>query len=318
MVDFAYAIHSAIGNRMIGAKINKRMVPINHEVQNGDIIEILTTKEIINGPSRDWLNFVRTSEAKNKIRQWFKRERREENVAAGRSELEKEMRRAGITFSEAELSEILAGTMKKKSCNSLEDLFCAIGYGGVSLSSIMPRLRDEYAKRKEKEIGVPRRTAQKDTSHSRKSGSGILVEGMENCLTKLAKCCNPLPGDDIIGYITRGHGVSVHKRDCVNVPENTMTSEEPERWVRAYWIENVHEEFNTTLEIVADTRRGLLAETTQQLYNMRIVVESMNSRVAKDGSTVITVTITVGGAEHLVAVIHRLSNIPGITLIRRT
>ena len=318
VIDFAYAIHSAVGNRMIGAKVNKRMVSITHVVQNGDIVEILTTKEITNGPSRDWLNIVRTSEAKNKIRQWFKRERREENIETGRSELEKEMRRAGIVFSEAELSEILSSTMKKKSCNTLEDLFCAIGYGGISLSSVMPRLRDEYTKRKEKEMDLPRRIVQRENVHSHKSGSGILVEGMENCLTKLAKCCNPLPGDDIIGFITRGHGVSVHKRDCVNVPQNTMTSEEPERWVRAYWIANVHEEFSTTLEIVADTRRGLLAETTQQLYNMHIVVESMNSRVAKDGSTVITVTITVGGAEHLVSVIHRLSNIPGITLIRRT
>ncbi|MDD5952799.1 MAG: bifunctional (p)ppGpp synthetase/guanosine-3',5'-bis(diphosphate) 3'-pyrophosphohydrolase [Oscillospiraceae bacterium] len=320
VIDFAYAIHSAVGNRMIGAKVNKRIVPIDYVPKNGEIVEVLTTKEVGNGPSRDWLNIVRTSEAKNKIRQWFKRERREENVQAGRSEVERELRRSGISLSDSELTEILSGTMKKKNCNSLEDLFCAIGYGGIALTSIMPKIKEAYAKKRERE-GLPsrsERTAILEPHPVRNKGNGILVEGMENCLTKLAKCCSPLPGDDIIGFITRGYGVSIHKRECTNVPADLSKAEEPERWVKAHWVGTVQEEFVATLEIVADTRTGLLMEVTQQFYNMRVPVHSLNSRVAKDGSTVITVSITIGGAEHLAAVIHRLSNISGITSIRRS
>lgn len=322
VIDFAYAIHSAVGNRMIGAKVNKRIVPIDYEVNNGEIVEVMTTKEVGNGPSRDWLNIVKTSEAKNKIRQWFKRERREENIQAGRTEVERELRRSGIVFNDAELTEILTGTLKKKNCNSLDDLFCAIGYGGITLSSIMPRIKEEYAKKKEREgtpdHGCGERSAMRDIHPVRNKGKGILVEGMENCLTKLAKCCSPLPGDDIIGFITRGFGVSIHKRECTNVPADLSTAEEPERWVKAHWVGNVHEEFVATLEIVADTRPGLLFETTQQFYNMHIQVHSLNSRIAKNGSTVITASITIGGAEHLAMVIHRLSNISGITSIRRS
>ncbi len=321
VIDFAYAIHSAVGNRMIGAKVNKRIVPIDYEVKNGEIVEIMTTKEVGNGPSRDWLNIVQTSEAKNKIRSWFKKERREENIQAGRTEVERELRRCGIPFNDADLKEVLTAKLKKKNCNSMEDLYCAIGYGGISLSSIMPRIKEEYAKRKEKLV-INSQMARLEKGIMRETppnkGSGILVEGCENCLTKLAKCCSPLPGDEIIGFITRGYGISIHKRNCTNVPKDLSQSEEPERWVQAHWLGNIKEDFVTTLEIVAETRYGLLMETTQQFYNMHIKVHSLNSREAKDGTTVITASITINGAEHLAQVIHRLSNISGITSIRRS
>lgn len=321
VIDFAYAIHSAVGNRMIGAKVNKRIVPIDYVVKNGEIVEIMTTKDVTNGPSRDWLNIVRTSEAKNKIRQYFKREQREENVLAGRTELERELRRSGISFNDQELTEILSGTLKKKNCSSIDDLFCAIGYGGIALSNLLPRIKEEYAKRKEKEAVNEQALSGKPItkeSRAKYKGNGILVEGMENCLTKLAKCCSPLPGDEIIGFITRGFGVSIHKRECSNVPKNLATTEEPERWVSAHWVGKPKEEFEATLEIVADARNGLLMEITQQFFNMHIPLHNFNSRTAKDGSAVVTATITIGGVEHLATVIHRLSNISGITSIRRS
>lgn len=322
VIDFAYAIHSAVGNRMIGAKVNKRIVPIDYTLNNGEIVEIMTTKEVGNGPSRDWLKIVKTSEAKNKIRQWFKRERREENIQAGKTELERELRRSGISLTNDELMEALSSTLKKKNCTNIEDLFCAIGYGGISLTSVMPKIREAYAKKKERESvlekPIQEHTLPKEPKVVKNKGNGILVEGMENCLIKLSKCCTPLPGDEIIGFITRGYGVSIHKRECTNVPADLSKAEEPERWVKAHWVGEVREEFVATLEIVADTRPDLLFEITQQFYNMHITVHSLNSRIAKDGSTVIAASITVSGAEHLAVVIHRLSHIAGITSIRRS
>ncbi len=315
VIDFAYAIHSAVGNRMIGAKVDKRIVPIDYKVKTGQIIEVLTSKET-RGPSRDWLKIVKTSEARNKIRAWFKREKRDENIVEGKAELEREFRRNGIEMSESELAALLEKIGAKQNCVTADDVYSAIGYGGIQLWKIMPKIKEDYMKDKRPPVAVPAQPSAKQAP--KKPVGGVTVDGMDNCLIKFSRCCNPLPGDDIIGFITRGFGVSIHKRTCSNVPQNLQDAPEPERWIRAHWTGEVKEEFKSTLEIVANDRSGLLADVTQQLFNMHIFIHSLNSRETKDGSAVISATITINGLEHLNSIINRLQNIEGIISIKRS
>ncbi len=316
VIDFAYAIHSAIGNRMVGAKVDRRIVPIDYKVKTGEIVEIMTTKEVAHGPSRDWLKIVRTSEARNKIRQWFKKEKREENIEEGREELEREFRRNGIELPDADMRAFLEGIARRQHCNSIDDLFAAIGYGGVQLWRIMPRVKEEYLKLRKPAPVVPE-VIQNEPKPQKASG-GVIIDGIDNCLIKFSKCCNPLPGDEIIGFVTRGYGVSIHKRSCANVPEDISKAPEPDRWIGARWADEVREEFKSTLEIVANNRNGLLADLTLQLSQMHIFIHSLNSREVKNGNAVIYATITVNGLEHLKTVMARLSNISGIISIGRS
>ncbi len=322
VIDFAYAIHSAVGNRMTGAKVNKRIVPIDYKVKTGEIIEILTTKEVGRGPSRDWLKIVKTSEARNKIRQWFKKERRDENIVEGRAELEREFRRNNIELSDELLQNLMDTVGKRNSCATLDDLYAAIGYGGIQLWKVMPRIRDEYNKAKKAAAALENsQPVQQPTPAPVKSFlgvCGVLVEGVDNCLIKFSKCCNPLPGDEIIGFITRGFGVSIHKRSCSNVPARIEDAPEPERWVRAHWAGEVRENFQTTLELVAEDRSGLLADVTQQLFAMRLSISSLNSRELKDGSAVIYATFTVNGIDHLNSVMDRLRGVSGVRSVKRS
>ncbi|MBW7573671.1 RelA/SpoT family protein [Caproiciproducens faecalis] len=315
VIDFAYAIHSAVGNRMIGAKVDKRIVPIDYKVKTGQIIEVLTSKET-RGPSRDWLKIVKTSEARNKIRAWFKREKRDENIVEGKAELEREFRRNGIDLSESELAALLEKIGAKQNCATADDVYSAIGYGGIQLWKIMPKIKEDYMKEKRPPVAAPAQPTSKPGP--KKPVGGVTVDGMDNCLIKFSRCCNPLPGDDIIGFITRGFGVSIHKRTCSNVPQNLQEAPEPERWIKAHWTGEVKEEFKSTLEIVANDRSGLLADVTQQLFNMHIFIHSLNSRETKDGSAVISATITINGLDHLNSIINRLNNIEGIVSIKRS
>ena len=322
VIDFAYAIHSAVGNRMTGAKVNKRIVPIDYKVKTGEIIEILTTKEVGRGPSRDWLKIVKTSEARNKIRQWFKKERREENIVEGRAELEREFRRNNIELSDELLQNLMDTVGKRNSCATLDDLYAAIGYGGIQLWKVMPRIRDEYNKAKKAAAALENsQPVQQPTPapvKTKNAVGGVLVEGVDNCLIKFSKCCNPLPGDEIIGFITRGFGVSIHKRSCSNVPARIEDAPEPERWVRAHWAGEFRENFQTTLELVAEDRSGLLADVTQQLFAMRLSISSLNSRELKDGSAVIYATFTVNGIDHLNSVMDRLRGVSGVRSVKRS
>lgn len=319
VIDFAYAIHSAVGNRMIGAKVDKKIVPIDYKVKTGEIVEILTTKEESHGPSRDWLKIVKTSEARNKIRQWFKKERREENIVEGKAELDRELKRNGILLNDSELKELLETIGKKQNCNTPEDVYAAIGYGGIQLWKLIPRIKEDYNKRRPYAAPAAEKKATPLTTNKRGAAGSVLIEGMDNCLIKFSRCCNPLPGDEIIGFITRGFGVSIHKRSCSNVPEHIEDAPEPERWVKAHWEDgNVKEEFKSTLEIVANDRSGLLADVTQQLFNMHIFIHSLNSRETRDGSAVIHATVTINGLDHLTSIISRLSKIEGIISIRRS
>ena len=315
VIDFAYAIHSAVGNRMIGAKVDGRIVPIDYKVKTGEIIDVLTTKEESHGPSRDWLKIVKTSEARNKIRQWFKKEKREENIIEGKAEIEREFRRNGSELPEPEMKAFLEEIATHQHCQTVEDLYAALGYGGIQLWRLMPRIRDNYNKIKKPVEESQEVRYQKAPS---KATGGVIIDGIDNCLIKFSKCCNPLPGDDIIGFITRGYGVSIHKRSCTNVPKDISKAAEPERWVNARWAGDIQDEFESTLEILASDRTGLLADLTNQLSSMHIFIHALNSRELKDNNAIIYATITVNGLEHLKSVISRLSNISGIISIGRS
>ena len=246
VVDFAFAIHSAVGIKMVGAKANGKIVPINHEIKTGEIIEILTTNQAGHGPSRDWMNIAVTNSAKAKIRSWFKREKRDENIAQGREDLERELRRNNINFTDKEYEEYIDDLARRMKFADSEEFYAAIGYGGVLVSKIIPRMREDYAKRNSAAKAVEIKTL---APKRQTSSEGVVVEGIDNCLVKLSKCCAPLPGDDIIGFITRGHGVSIHKCDCNNVPRDISKCDEPDRWVHAHWDNVRSESFTSTLQL---------------------------------------------------------------------
>ena len=314
VIDFAYAIHSAVGNRMVGAKVDGRMVSIDYKVQTGEIVDVITASQPGKGPSRDWLNIVKTSEARSKIRAWFKKERREENIIEGRTQLERELKRALIRLPEEEMEKFLLKIAERQRCNTLDDFYAAIGYGGILLSKIMPRIKDDYSKLvSTHQIKPPVETMQKRV----KSSEGVVVEGIDNCLIKFAHCCNPLPGDDIIGFITRGHGVSIHSRTCTNVPKDIELSNEPYRWLNAYWDKAVKEEYNANLLIKGFDRIGLLADISVMLSNIRVLITNISSRSLKDGTFVMTCTIFVDGIEHLKSVISKIEKVDGVLTVER-
>ena len=316
VIDFAYAIHSAVGNRMVGAKVDGRIVPLDYRVKTGEIVEVLTTSVQGHGPSRDWLNMVKTGEARNKIRTWFKNERREENIEQGRAAFERELSRNLIHLPEDKMQELLAIQCRKQHFSTVDDFYAAIGYGGVLLSRLMPRVKDDCARLlKDSEPVTPAQMISAPVKHH--NSGGVIIEGMDNCLVKFARCCNPVPGDPIIGFITRGFGVSIHKRDCINVPVDIQDAAEPGRWVRVSWETDAQQVFKANIIVEAHDRMGLLADLTTQLASMRVMIYAVNVREPKDGNTAIHLTLGVSGLEHLQSVIDRLSKIDGIYTISR-
>ena len=312
-IDLAYLIHTQVGHRMVGAKINNKIVSIDYKLRTGDICEILTQKE--EHPNRAWIDICKTASAKSKIRQWFKHEKRDENIVEGKTMIEREFKRQGMNLTEEEYPEFFRSVSVKKQYNTLDDFYAAVGYGGIQLWKIMPRLREEYQKTYASDlesITVPPVPEKRS-----KASSGVIIEGNDDVLVKFSNCCNPLPGDEIIGYITRGYGVSIHKRTCTNVPKDISQSEEPERWVSCFWEEQVDEAFRSTLQITATDRSGLLADVTVKLSTMHINIHTLNSREVKNNKAVVTVTIDVMGRNHLRGVISRLSDINGIEEIKR-
>ena len=317
VIDFAFAIHSAVGIKMVGAKVDGRIVPITHEVKTGELIEIITSNQAGHGPSRDWLNIVKTNQAKNKIKAWFKKERRPENIAAGKAEIEKEFSRNNIRLNDEDMEKFLESIAQKQRCSSVEEFYAAIGYGGILVSKIMPRIKEDYAKfaRTEKPVAINDIVSGGKMS---KSSDGVVVEGIDNCLIKLSRCCAPIPGDDIIGFITRGHGVSVHKRDCSNVPENIESCAEPERWIPAHWEVGRTERFDSTVNILSLNRDGLLADLSILLANLHVAVHAISAKETKDGNCSISITIGVESKEHLDNVIARIKKLQGMFSVERT
>lgn len=315
VVDFAYAIHSAVGNKMVGAKVDGRIVPLDYNVKTGEIVEIMTSSQQGKGPSRDWLNIVKTSQARSKIRQWFKKERREENIIEGKAQVEREFKRNFIRFTEAEYNEYMLKLAEKQHCKTLDDFYAAIGYGGISLLRLIPKIKDDYSKFNKTDEPVITVVQPKKRT---KSNEGVVVEGIDNCLIKFSRCCNPLPGDNIIGFITRGHGVSVHTRNCTNVPKDISKASEPERWVEAYWDSGIREDFKCTLQLYCLNRIGLLADVSSMLANMRIMINDISTRNTKDGRAIIMVTVSVNGVEHLNSLVSKIDKIDGVLTIERS
>lgn len=316
VIDFAYAIHSAVGNKMIGAKIDGRIAPIDTQVKTGEIIDIITSSQAGKGPSRDWLKIVKTNEARSKIRAWYKKEKREENVLEGKAEIEMEFRRNNIRLSEDKYEDFLINIAHRRHCATLDDFYAAIGYGGISINRLMPRIKEEYNKLIK--VADPNAIILASERKRKKSSDGVIIEGIDNCLVKFSRCCNPLPGDEIVGFITRGHGVSIHTRECGNVPKDFSKCAEPERWIKAYWDGNVKEEFKATLLATCVDRVGMLADVAGQLAAMHVMIHNMTTRELKDGRSDLLMTITVNGVEHLKSVINKLSKIDGVQSIERS
>lgn len=319
VIDFAYAIHTEVGHHMTGAKVNGRIVPLDYKLQTGEICDIITSKQKDKGPSRDWLNIIRTSEARNKIRSWFKKEKRDENIIAGKNELEKEFKRNYIRLNDDKYDEFIKKIASRQRCNTAEELYAKIGYGGISVSRIMPAIKELYNKFVDDDSSAlppkPFMPAPNSRSHSNKDG--IIVEGFDDCQVKLSKCCNPLPGDRIIGFITRGHGVSIHKRDCINVPKDIAESEEPGRWLNAYWDSDVKFDLNTTLSIFCIDRENLLADILKACYEIKINITNVEAKILKDGNSIVTLGITVDNTEHLNNFLARLKKVDDVISFER-
>lgn len=318
VVDFAYAIHSAVGNKMIGAKIDSRIVSLDTVLKQGQIIDVITTKSESHGPNREWLNIAKTSEARNKIRAWFKKERREENVLEGKIEIEREFKRNYINFPDKELQEFILQLAKRQHYETIDDFYAAIGYGGVILSRIMPRIKEDYQKQTKPNEQVLNIVKQMSVPQS-KNSNGVIVEGIENCLVKFAQCCNPLPGDDIIGFITRGHGVSVHKKDCINVISSMAQEEQRPRWISARFADSIIQKgYRSTLDIVATDRNGIHADVSIVLANFRIQIHELNARELKNSNCNIVATIGIQDIEQLNNIIAKLEKIEGVISVERS
>ena len=312
-IDFAYAIHSAVGNRMVGCKVNNRMVPIDHVVATGEIIEVILGPAD-KGPSRDWLKIVKTSEAKSKIRNWFKKMRRDENIAEGRDALAKELRREGILIPDDELDEFVGGCCRRMRQNSAEDLYAAIGYGGITIANCIPKFKEEYQKLRAAEnppVELPKVDLRKVHSTD-----GVVVEGFDNTPIKFAKCCNPLPGDPIVGFLTRGFGVSIHKANCINAVASQKDPANAPRWVKAYWADSVKDSYKAGLEIVALDRNDLLKDVLNALSDMRVPIYTMNARQT-DNYGVVNLTIGINNTDHLDRVVARLAKIKDVLKVTR-
>ncbi len=322
VIDFAYAIHSAVGNKMVGAKLDGRIVPLDTVVKTGQICEVLTSNAQGKGPSRDWLKIVKTGEARAKIRSWFKKERRDENIVQGKADLEHEFKRNYLRFEGDKFNEFVLKIAERQHFSNADDFYAAIGYGGVQISRLMPGIKDEYNRnwrvKEEPAPTAPAANKIKQVNRETKSSGGVIVEGIDNCLINMARCCNPLPGEPIIGFITRGHGLTVHRRNCKNVPVDIANSPEPERWVNAKWDGSIKVDARSTLNVYAIDRDGLVLDITTSMASAHIKMHSINARPINDGNCLTTMTISVNGKEHLEAIIKTLNRIQGVYLIERS
>ncbi len=317
VIDFAYAIHTAVGNRMTGAKVNGRIVPLDYKLNSGEICDIIVSNQEGKGPSRDWLNIVRTSGARNKIRSWFKKERREENIISGKNEIEKEFKRNYIRLTEDKYDEFLRIISDRQKCGTVEEFYAKIGYGAISVTRLMPAIKELYSSFiKDEKDAVPQYIQHPVKRSNNKEG--IIVEGFDNTPIKLSRCCNPLPGDEIIGFITRGHGISVHKRDCLNVPKDIKSAQEPDRWVRCSWNSEIKADLNSTLSIYSINRDRLMSEILEICYELHMFVNNINGRVLKDGNTVITINVSIDSTEQLKNFVSRINRVDGVISVERT
>ncbi len=323
VIDFAYSIHSAVGNKMVGAKINGVIVPIDRVPQNGEIVEIITSSSS-KGPSRDWLKIVKTAEAKSKIRQWFKKEKRDENIVVGRAEVEKEVKRLGKQYTDAQITEAVANAAQRVGIAGVEDLYNTIGYGGISLSRIMPKIKDELDKMTVQETPVSETEQLKISSEPKnlKRSSGILIDGEGGYQVKFAKCCNPLPGDHIVGFVTKGYGISIHKSDCPNVVKSRMNADNLSRWVSAKWEKGESDSDNTLYEahiqIFVKDEIGVLAQVSLALADMKVSILSLNTQsIPKASTTVLNIAVGCKNVNHFNSIVSKIRSIPAVLSVER-
>ena len=322
-VDFAYKIHSEVGNKCVGAKVNNRIVPLNFQLKTGQIVEILTSKSS-NGPSRDWLKFAKSTQAKNKIKHWFKKERREENITNGRDMLEKEIRRNGYAWKDLMRTEWVEPMLKRLSMKDLDDLYAALGYGGILLSQVIPKLREQYknaeklnnADDKEQEITeiVSKPKDHEERVRRQKSTQGVIVKGIDNVPVRFGRCCNPVPGDDIIGYVTRGRGVTIHRSDCTNFEK---TDDSKSRFIEVQWDQEKPTTYATEVQIIAPDRKGLLSEVTQLITDTAMMVTGVNAKLTKNEIAVINLTVEVSNQAELNKLISKIKNMSGVIDVKR-
>ena len=318
VLDFAYHIHTQVGNKMTGAKVGGRMVSFDYVVHTGEIVEILTSGSPNYGPNRNWIEIAKTTEAKSKIRSWFKKECREENIERGREELEREFKRNNIAIT----PELLQTFASRQRLDSVDDLYAAIGYGGVSMAKIVQRIKEDQLRNHKEQQAIqaaaenPMESISENNRRSRKKG--IIIEGMENCLVKFAQCCNPLPGDPIIGFVTRGFGVSIHKQDCVNVVNNRDDPENKDRWLKATWAGVEDSTYRATIDVIAEDRITIFADITTAIAANHIPLQEMNGHHLKNGNLDLVVTVEIAGVEQLSNVMGRIQKIPGVISVGRT
>lgn len=325
IIDFAYAIHTEVGNKMVGAKINGMIAPIDRIPQTGEIVEILTSQSS-RGPSRDWLGIVKTGEARAKIRQWFKKEKRAENIVIGQAELEKEMGRYRGHPTDAQKAEIAENVAHRLGMRETDDLYNAIGYNGIAMTKVTAKLKDEYEKivKPEEEPAPITDTEQVQTTKSRKvrSDNGVIVDGEYGCAVKFAKCCNPLPGDSIIGFVTKGYGISIHKQDCPNVVSGKQNPDYAGRWLEAHWDSDIAGEsskslFEAMIQVFAENNMTLLAEITAALADMKVALLSINTKKRTEQDIIINLTVGCKNIEHFNAIVSRIRSIEHVRSIAR-
>ncbi len=320
-IDFAYAIHSAVGNKMMGARVNGEIVKLGSVLKNGDIVEVMTSANV-HGPSRDWLKIVKSSQARNKINQWFKRENREENIERGRESIDRELKKQGLTYNQLFKNDWVEIMLKKFNFNSLEDMFSAVGYGGIGASKVVSRLKEEFRKTvkpDELEAELEREAQarlEKEKEKKRRTipENGVIVKGIDNCLVRLSRCCNPVPGDDIIGYITRGRGVSVHRSDCTNV---TGSRGEDERLIEVKWYTAINVAYKADITVMANDRTALLMEITNTIGEAKIPLKAINARTTREQIAIINLTLEINDTEQLDKIIKKLKKVDGVFEVTR-
>ena len=310
-IDFAYAIHSAVGNSMIGAKVNNRIASYDAPLHNGDIVEILTSKSA-KGPSRDWLSICQSNQARIKIKQWFKREKRDENIVRGKTSFDAELRHIGVDPDLIQNDDVLPAVLKKVSFDCLDDMYAAIGYGGLTAAKAVGRIRDDLTKASRSLAPKPLVRQEVPTVNS----SGVIVEDIGSCMIKFSRCCTPVPGDDIIGFITKGYGVSVHRKDCPNARSATDPSQRG-RWVKVTWAESPDAMFTTSLEIEADDRDGLMLDVATILTSLRLRTSEMSARSVGGGTAIVCLRFGVHNLTELENVRTRLRGISGVHNVER-
>ena len=313
-IDFAYNIHEEIGNHMVGCKINSKMMPIITKLQSGDIVEIMTS-DSQKGPSRDWLKFIKTTKAKSKIQSWFKKEQRSENIEKGKDLIDKEIKRIGISHDELFKQDYINAALDRYKFKNLEDMYASVGFGAISQVKIISRMLEEYRK-SHKEENIEQKIEELTTKRKnvKPSSTGVVVKGIDNCLVKLSKCCNPVPGDNIIGYITKGRGVSVHRTDCVNVKD---LLKEEDRIIDVYWYTEKAASYNVDITVFANDRSGLLADVIQVLSNLKTKLMGLNSKATKEHIATIETTIEVENIEELNKVLKELRKVDSVYEVTR-